>query len=32
MATARRRAERMRREPFCPDGVVAFERFLELSR
>ena len=24
--------ERMRREPFCPDGVVAFERFLELSR
>jgi isopentenyldiphosphate isomerase len=24
--------ERMRREPFCPDGVVALERFLALTR
>jgi isopentenyldiphosphate isomerase len=23
--------ERMRREPFCPDGVVAFERYLALA-
>ena len=24
--------ERITREPFCPDGVVAFERFLALTR